>query len=81
MNLFFQPNCDYNPVNQNFKDQNFGNPYDCPEGMYGGSMMSSVGYSQVSILIVNNFFSIFKKLKKVFLIDTKAINVFKLFID
>ncbi|QQP41119.1 Hypothetical protein FKW44_015388, partial [Caligus rogercresseyi] len=27
--------------------QNFGNPYDCPEGMYGGSMMSSVaGYSQ-----------------------------------
>jgi hypothetical protein len=27
--------------------QNFGNPYDCPEGMYGGSMMSSVGYSQV----------------------------------
>ena len=28
--------------------QNFGNPYDCPEGMYGGSMVSSVGYSKVS---------------------------------
>ena len=27
--------------------QNFGNPYDCPEGMYGGSMVSSVGYSKV----------------------------------
>ena len=47
--VYDQPNCDYNPVNpiNNFKDQNFGNPYDCPEGMYGGSMMSSVGYSQV----------------------------------
>eukprot|EP00096_Caligus_rogercresseyi_P010888 TRINITY_DN4102_c0_g1_i1.p1 TRINITY_DN4102_c0_g1~~TRINITY_DN4102_c0_g1_i1.p1 ORF type:complete len:376 (-),score=151.90 TRINITY_DN4102_c0_g1_i1:1760-2887(-) len=34
--------------------QNFGNPYDCPEGMYGGSMMSSVaGYSQVSDHAVN----------------------------
>ena len=31
-------------------EQNFGNPYDCPEGAYGGSMMSSVGYSKVSIL-------------------------------
>ena len=29
-------------------EQNFGNPYDCPENMYNGSMMSSVGYSQVS---------------------------------
>ena len=28
-------------------EQNFGNPYDCPEGAYGGSMMSSVGYSKV----------------------------------
>ena len=43
-------NCDYDPptyMDQNY-DQNFGNPYDCPEGMYNGSMMSSVGYSQVS---------------------------------
>ena len=31
------------------QQQNFGNPYDCPEGMYNGSIMSSVnGYSQVS---------------------------------
>ena len=30
-------------------EQNFGNPYDCPEGAYGGSMMSSVGYSKVRI--------------------------------
>lgn len=45
--LYDQPNCDYDPV-KNFQDQNFGNPYDCPEGMYGGSMMSSVGYSQVN---------------------------------
>ena len=38
-------------------DQNFGNPYDCPEGAYGGSMMSSVGYSKVDfwILIYDNF--------------------------
>ena len=42
--LYDQPNCDYEPP-KNF--QNFGNPYDCPENMYGGSMMSSVGYSQV----------------------------------
>ena len=38
-------------------DQNFGNPYDCPEGAYGGSMISSVGYSKVDfwILIYANF--------------------------
>ena len=30
------------------QNQNFGNPYDCPEGMYGGSMMSSAGYSKVA---------------------------------
>ena len=43
--LYDQPNCDYEPP-KNF--QNFGNPYDCPEGMYGGSMVSSgIGYSQV----------------------------------
>jgi len=45
--VYDQPNCDYDPA-KNFQNQNFGNPYDCPEGMYGGSMMSSVGYSQVS---------------------------------
>lgn len=45
--VYDQPNCDYDPIRQNFHNQNFGNPYDCPEGMYGGSMMSSVGYSQV----------------------------------
>lgn len=44
--LYDQVNCDYEPA-KNFQ-QNFGNPYDCPEGMYGGSVMSSVGYSQVS---------------------------------
>merc|ERR1712106_1031519 len=27
---------------------NFGNPYDCPEGFYNASLMSSVGYSQVA---------------------------------
>nr|XP_040576477.1 Down syndrome cell adhesion molecule-like protein Dscam2 isoform X20 [Lepeophtheirus salmonis] len=44
---------DYEPGHPNFQ-QNFGNPYDCPEGMYGGSMMSSVaGYSQVSDHAVN----------------------------
>ena len=32
-------------------EQNFGNPYDCPEGAYGGSMMSSVGYSKVKICV------------------------------
>ena len=49
--LYDQPNCDYEPP-KNFQ-QNFGNPYDCPEGMYGGSMVSSgVGYSQVKIIII-----------------------------
>ena len=33
---------------ETIKDRTFGNPYDCPEGMYGGSMVSSVGYSKVS---------------------------------
>ena len=44
--VYDAPNCDYDPPS--YMDQNFGNPYDCPEGMYNGSMMSSVGYSQVS---------------------------------
>ena len=44
--LYDQVNCDYEPA-QN-QPQNFGNPYDCPEGAYGGSMMSSVGYSKVN---------------------------------
>ena len=43
--LYDAPNCDYEPP-KNFQ-QNFGNPYDCPEGFYNGSLMSSVGYSQV----------------------------------
>merc|ERR1719186_679543 len=46
MQLYDAPNCDYEPA-ANFQ-QNFGNPYDCPEGFYNGSMMSSQGYSQVS---------------------------------
>ena len=48
--VYDAPNCDYDPptYNDQVYDQNFGNPYDCPEGMYNGSMMSSVGYSQVS---------------------------------
>merc|ERR1719500_1933685 len=46
MQLYDAPNCDYEPP-KNFQ-QNFGNPYDCPEGFYNGSMMSSQGYSQVS---------------------------------
>ena len=61
MQLYDAPNCDYEPP-KNFQ-QNFGedpllqrgnistcpigNPYDCPEGFYNGSMMSSQGYSQV----------------------------------
>lgn len=45
MQLYDAPNCDYEPP-KNFQ-QNFGNPYDCPEGFYNGSLMSSVGYSQV----------------------------------
>ena len=45
--VYDAPNCDYEPP-KNFQ-QNFGNPYDCPEGFYNGSLMSSVGYSQVSI--------------------------------
>jgi len=44
--VYDAPNCDYDPPS--YMEQNFGNPYDCPEGMYNGSMMSSVGYSQVS---------------------------------
>ncbi len=45
--VYDAPNCDYDPPT--YMQQNFGNPYDCPEGMYtGGSMISSVGYSQVS---------------------------------
>ena len=43
--LYDSVNCDYEPAG-NYQ-QNFGNPYDCPEGMYGGSMVSSVGYSKV----------------------------------
>ena len=38
-----QPQALYDQVTE----QNFGNPYDCPEGAYGGSMMSSIGYSKV----------------------------------
>merc|ERR1719412_2767873 len=49
--VYDAPNCDYDPPS--YMDQNFGNPYDCPEGMYNGSMMSSVGYSQVSDHAVN----------------------------
>ena len=41
-----QPQALYDQVTE----QNFGNPYDCPEGAYGGSMMSSVGYSKVLYL-------------------------------
>ena len=47
--LYDQPNCggaEYDAVGG--PGQNFGNPYDCPEGAYGGSMVSSVGYSKVS---------------------------------
>ena len=46
MQLYDAPNCDYEPP-KNFQ-QEFGNPYDCPEGFYNASMMSSVGYSQVA---------------------------------
>jgi hypothetical protein len=54
--LYDTVNCDYEPPQhlqqqqqqqQQNQNQNFGNPYDCPENMYGGSMMSSVGYSKV----------------------------------
>ncbi len=49
--LYDQVNCDYDapggPGIAAANNQNFGNPYDCPEGMYGGSMVSSVGYSKV----------------------------------
>jgi len=48
--LYDSVNCDYEPAG-NFQ-QNFGNPYDCPEGMYGGSMVSSVGYSKVKKCLV-----------------------------
>ena len=41
-----QPQALYDQVTE----QNFGNPYDCPEGAYGGSMMSSIGYSKVLCL-------------------------------
>ena len=47
-NVYDSVNCDYEPPPQTYQGQNFGNPYDCPEGMYGGSMVSSVGYSKVS---------------------------------
>merc|ERR1719219_2689950 len=46
MQLYDAPNCDYEPPT-NFQ-QNFGNPYDCPEGFYNASLMSSAGYSQVA---------------------------------
>jgi len=46
MQLYDAPNCDYEPP-KNFQ-QNFGNPYDCPEGFYNASLMSSAGYSQVA---------------------------------
>ena len=49
--VYDAPSCDYDPPG-NF-DQNFGNPYDCPEGMYNASMISSVGYSQVSDHAIN----------------------------
>ena len=63
MQLYDAPNCDYEPpknFQQNFGNKkvfdfyspftmsSLGNPYDCPEGFYNGSMMSSQGYSQVS---------------------------------
>ena len=55
-NLYDSVNCDYTDATTYGQqpqgvgpaaNQNFGNPYDCPEGMYGGSMMSSAGYSKV----------------------------------
>ena len=49
--LYDTANGDYEAAG-NYQDQNFGNPYDCPEGMYGGSMVSSVGYSKVSDHVV-----------------------------
>ncbi len=58
--VYDQPNCDYDPA-KNFQNQNFGNPYDCPENMYGGSMMSSVGYSQVNCKTKSFFSQVFKK--------------------
>jgi hypothetical protein len=45
MQVYDAPNCDYEAANS--FQQNFGNPYDCPEGFYNASLMSSVGYSQV----------------------------------
>ena len=45
--VYDAPNCDYEPPTN--IQQNFGNPYDCPEGFYNGSMMSSVGYSKVCL--------------------------------
>ena len=50
MQLYDAPNCDYEPA-KNFQ-QNFGNPYDCPEGFYNASLMSSAGYSQVRYNII-----------------------------
>ena len=44
-----QPQALYDQVTE----QNFGNPYDCPEGAYGGSMISSVGYSKVKYAVNN----------------------------
>ena len=52
-NLYDSVNCDYDAATYGgAAGQNFGNPYDCPEGMYGGSMVSSVGYSKVKLLIL-----------------------------
>lgn len=76
MQLYDAPNCDYEPpknfqqnfgkkhITFNMKYKHFpGNPYDCPEGFYNGSMMSSQGYSQVSdyqvISLTNYHMSIF----------------------
>merc|ERR1719429_973950 len=39
MQLYDAPNCDYEPP-KNFQ-QNFGNPYDCPEGFYNGSVQEA----------------------------------------
>ena len=30
--IYDAPNCDYDPPS--YMDQNFGNPYDCPEGIF-----------------------------------------------
>ena len=50
--IYDAPNCDYDPPS--YMDQNFGNPYDCPEGNF-----FTIRYPAIIPCPANDYFLIF----------------------